>query len=66
MAQNQIVELALGRIFRLMSRPSQPCDVAEYERCRAIILNEFGDAPTAYKPNFAASYHAMVMRGEAN
>lgn len=34
----RIVELALGRIFRMGSRPAQPGDVAEYERCRAIIM----------------------------
>lgn len=32
-------ELALGRILRMGSRPTQPGDVAEYERCRTIILD---------------------------
>jgi hypothetical protein len=35
-----VVELALGRILRLAARPEQPGDVAEYERCRALILDE--------------------------
>ena len=34
----EIALLALGRILRLGSRPTQPGDVEEYERCRAIIL----------------------------
>lgn len=33
------VRLAIGRIFRLSSRPEQPGDIAEYERCRALILD---------------------------
>lgn len=44
--------LALGRIFRLASRPTQPGDIAEYERCRAIIMT---DAPEFIdvRPNWA-------------
>ena len=34
--------LALGRILRLGSRPTQPGDIAMYERCRAIIYAELG------------------------
>lgn len=33
------VRLALGRIFRLMSRPAQPGDLRQYEACRALILD---------------------------
>lgn len=33
------VQLALGRIFRLMSRPAQPGDVPQYEACRSLILD---------------------------
>jgi hypothetical protein len=62
--KNPTVELALGRIFGMMSRPSQPGDVAEYERCRAIVLDELGDARVAYQPSFARDYHAIVMSGE--
>lgn len=35
----ELALLALGRILRLGSRPTQPGDVEEYDRCRAIILN---------------------------
>ena len=35
----QTVNLALGRIFGMMQRPEQAGDVAEYERCRSLILN---------------------------
>ena len=50
---NAAVEMALGRIFRIMSRPTQPGDVAEYERCRAIILDLAGDPVIPYSPNYA-------------
>lgn len=33
-----IVDLAIGRILALGSRPAQPGDVEEYERCKAIIM----------------------------
>ena len=32
------VQLAIGRLLRLGSRPTQPGDIDEYERCRTIIL----------------------------
>lgn len=39
MSDTTTVNLAIGRIFRLASRPEQPGDIVEYERCRSIILN---------------------------
>lgn len=39
MAEKKVIELAIGRILRLGSRPARPGDVAEYERCRALILD---------------------------
>lgn len=52
-----VVELALGRIFSLMSRPCEPGDVETYERCRAIVCDELvgkGNAlPSAYEPSWA-------------
>jgi hypothetical protein len=44
------VELALGRIFRLASRPTKPGDVEEYERCRAIIMDAI--APDGVTPDY--------------
>lgn len=44
--------LAFGRILRLASRPTQEGDVADYERCRRIIMadsSEFIDV----RPNWA-------------
>lgn len=40
----RIVELALGRIFRMGSRPAQPGDAAEYERCRAVVMRVYDEA----------------------
>lgn len=36
---NQVMQLALGRILRLAARPAQDGDVAEYERCRKIFMD---------------------------
>lgn len=41
---DRIMQLALGRIFRMGAQPMQPGDVAEYERCRAIIM-EIHESP---------------------
>lgn len=54
----ELVPLALGRIFRLLSRPERPGDVAEYEQCRKLILDaivgEYVVPTTPYRPNWAA------------
>lgn len=36
---NTAIELALGRILRMGSRPTEPGDLQEYERCKWIILD---------------------------
>ena len=62
----ELAELALGRILRMGSRPTQPGDVADYERCRAIIL-DYAEQPEsglpvslladpAYHPSYARDY----------
>jgi hypothetical protein len=45
-------KLALGRLFRICSRPFQDGDVQEYYRCRDILM--MGDAEPALdaRPNF--------------
>ena len=52
---NAVIALALGRIFRLGSRPTQPGDVREYERCRALIIEAAAAELPAedWRPNFA-------------
>lgn len=47
------VELALGRIFRLASRPEQPGDVADYERCRKVILDILDPSVTRWEPEIS-------------
>lgn len=47
------VNLAIGRILRLASRPTKPGDVAEYERCRALILDLCDPISAPYAPNYA-------------
>lgn len=50
------VQLAIGRIFRMMSRPEQPGDVADYYRCRSIILNASPE-PIDTRPNWIRDRH---------
>ena len=51
--RTRIMQLALGRIFLLGSRPTQPGDVEEYERCRRVILDAAEPAPETWQPNYA-------------
>jgi hypothetical protein len=51
--KNQLVSLALGRIFRMGARPSQPGDVEEYEKCRAIIMAALPAKAPEWQPNYA-------------
>lgn len=57
-------ELALGRILRMASRPAQSGDIAEYERCRAIILSAFDEQPIGYRPSWARDGASARARGE--
>ncbi len=59
--KGKLVELALGRIFLMGSRPTQPGDVEEYERCRAIIL----DATDPVEPDWTANYIRDRNKGAA-
>lgn len=51
--KQKAIELALGRIFRLGSRPSQPGDVKQYEDARAVIMSYAPEALPSYRPNYA-------------
>ncbi len=46
-----IINLAIGRIFGMASRPAQPGDAAEYQRCRGLILDRI-EAPEAYAHDY--------------
>lgn len=43
-------QLALGRIFRLMSRPFQEGDIQEYEAARIAALEGVEDPQPEYQP----------------
>jgi hypothetical protein len=60
MTQQQAFELALGRILRMGSRPSQPGDVAEYERCRKIIMDALDPIETNTWDFLAAKHDATI------
>ncbi len=57
----QEVQLALGRIFRLMSRPAQPGDVQQYYAARAVVLEYTGDVIADWQPDYGRDR----MRGAA-
>lgn len=56
------VKLALGRIFKIMSRPYKAGDEREYFRCRDIIM---AGAPafTDYAPNWARDHSKGAQGG---
>lgn len=57
MTDDQTISLAIGRIFRMAARPEQDGDVAEYVRCRSIILDLIEARPD-YRPYVAAHDYA--------
>jgi hypothetical protein len=62
--ETKTVELAMGRIFGMLQRAEQPGDVAEYERCKALIIDMVNPPPFVdHAPNFARDRHAIVMMG---
>jgi hypothetical protein len=46
------VQMALGRIFKLMSRPTQPGDVEQYEKARAVVLAYSDEPKLDWVPNY--------------
>lgn len=46
----RLLNLAIGRLFRIMSRPYQDGDLKQYEKCREIIMDLAGSG-TDYSPN---------------
>lgn len=55
--EQKAVELALGRIFRLMSRPTQAGDVEQYETARGVILECTAPVAVSYAPNYARDWN---------
>lgn len=47
------VQLALGRIFRLGSRPFRSGDLEEYEKARAVVLAHTSSESEVYRPDWA-------------
>jgi len=39
----QIVNMALGRLFSIMSRPFREGDIEQFERVRAVVVSELGE-----------------------
>ncbi len=46
------VQLAIGRIFRMMSRPFEEGDIETFSTCRSVILNA-SQEPRDDRPNWA-------------
>ena len=47
------VQLAIGRLFLMLSRPEQPGDIETFHKIRAIVLDS-ADCRTDYRPNYVA------------
>ena len=61
------VQMALGRMFSLLSRPFQEGDAEQYEAARNVILNaaeaQGRDTRVGYAHDFARDYRSIVMSG---
>lgn len=47
------VRLAIGRIFRILSRPYRDGDVQMYEQCKSLILDLCPEPGIDHAPNWA-------------
>lgn len=47
------VKTALGRMFQMLMRPSQPGDVETYYAIRAIVMDATTPQPQAWTPNYS-------------
>jgi len=47
------VQLAIGRLFLMLSRPEQPGDIETFHKIRAIVLDS-ADCRQDHRPNYAA------------
>ena len=63
---HDVVNMAIGRILRIASRPQQPNDIVEYLHCRALILDalETLDVPPMVAPlpgwNFGGGVSGVI------
>ena len=47
------VQLAIGRLFLMLSRHEQPSDIETFHKIRAIVLDSAEHQPD-YRPNYVA------------
>ena len=47
------VQLAIGRLFMMLSRPEQPNDIETFHKIRAIVLDSAEHQPDC-RPNYVA------------
>lgn len=61
-----IVQLAIGRLFRLLSRPYQDGDIEQFEMVRRIVMDNTPDTMRDQEcdSGFARHYHSIVMHGD--
>ena len=49
----QEVQISIGRLFMMLSRPEQPGDIETFHKIRAIVLDSAEHQPD-YRPNYVA------------
>ena len=59
--ERRFVKCAIGRLFSIMSRPYQPGDEEEYEKCRRVVT-ELCDEPS---DDFQVCYVRDRLKGAA-
>ncbi len=52
-ADRKAVEMAIGRIFRIMSRPYKKGDEEQYEEARNVVMSILGDRGEYFTVNYA-------------
>ena len=64
----RLARLSMGRILRIMSRPFEDGDTEQYDAAKRAFWSAIDaldkSKPPDTRPNFARSYHGIVMRGD--
>lgn len=57
---DQLMQLAIGRLFRLLSRPFEAGDYDQYEMCRSAVLDAAEVLGVGQKPDYQPSLSQLA------
>lgn len=62
------VQMAIGRVLRMMQRPTEPGDIEMYYKCRNIVMDYAQESGMIIDSGYRANYtrdHLLGAQGDA-